>query len=401
MVKIIKIGVNNSKKTLPITDKAVVSYLNLVKLQQNISKSPKNDFFSDIKKGLEKVGNVIEKVGNEIEKQGEKLIKYQEKKIIKTVETVYKVQQTVKNTVQDVAMGVISNPDANFDAEKIMMNQFELKAAQSQYTKLKEEYKLVLGTQKAVPSYSYNLPELKRSIYTMQEEISREKMLLNLETILRKGGDGYDPKGRKPFILSDLEPININEKNKFEDEILRITKIFLSNSFKVDKSLSCFNEVSKEYFKESACALREIYEIKNELPIKLAERIPLLGIIPKTLRVNEQVRLTKCIIKDYKDVAEKYVKKGMTPYIDEYAKQYDTILNYVLKNLDTDSKEKLSEKCMDKIKEAQDLRYNVTSKLIKGFSFGGKKIIDACNNVKEKGTKEIVTKAIFAISGLI
>jgi len=414
MVNILKIGTVNSKKTLPIVNKPVLSYnyLKMLNPQKRTNQTPQFDLFGEMKKkiekgfekvekAIEKVGDTIEKAGIVIESVGDAIVEEQEKKLTRVVESYFLKQEAAKNTVKDVLVQKVTNTEASLEAEKRAREQKELQDAQSQFYKLRDEYQLLLGTQKAVPSYTSALPQLKRNISYMQESIEQEKLLLSLEKTFRKGADGYDPKRRKPFVLSELEPIVIDEKKKFEDEILRVTKIFILNSFKVDKSLTCFNEVSKEFFKESASSLREIYAIKDEFLMKIAERIPFLGVVPKALRVNEQVRLTKCIVKDYRDVAEKYVKKGMDPYIDEYNKQYQTILDYVLKNLDTYAKEKLSEKCMDKIKEIQDLRFKVSSKLIEGFAYGGKKIVDACNDVEKNGKKEVVTKALFTIVGLI
>lgn len=53
--------------------------------------------------------------------------------------------------------------------------------------------------------------------------------------------------------------------------------------------------------------------------------VPFVGVLPKTVRVADQYNLTKCILHDFEDITQKYVKNGIQLKIKKYGEQYDKI----------------------------------------------------------------------------
>ena len=142
----------------------------------------------------------------------------------------------------------------------------------------------------------------------------------------------------------------------------------------------------------------KIFDLKSDSTNKLLERIPKLGIIPKILRVSEQIRLAKCVIKDFNDVSEKYVSKSMIPYIKEFENQYKTIVNYIeTHSFKSKIHNQFTKNCLEKVEEVNTERKDTSIKLLDSFSIGGSNINQTCDKVKKNGIKEVAMKAVFMI----
>ncbi len=244
---------------------------------------------------------------------------------------------------------------------------------------------------------SLTLSELKEKRQLLTQAVQREEMLLKLENEFTKGADFYDPTngmGTGNLNPDNLKEIKVNKDNKYRDELRRMVLLFFENSAKIDPALHDINTLSKNFFSEAAKSIKEIYRLKQD-DLAWLERIPKIGIVPKALRVGEQNRLSKCIIKDYKDVTEKFITNGAIPLFEKYNNQYNTIMNYIGKNI---AKERADREftldVIDKMQEAFELRMKIDAKMMDAYTTNGVNIANTCNKIKKRGNTELLIKTV-------
>ena len=112
--------------------------------------------------------------------------------------------------------------------------------------------------------------------------------------------------------------------------------------------------------------------------------IPILGLLPKSLRVIGDINLTRCILKDYKDITNKYVKGGIQPTIELYGRQYNYIKEFADSNVTSEADRQYSEKLLKVIQEAKDKRLKTYAKIFYNYEKGGKSLRNICYNVRLK-----------------
>lgn len=238
--------------------------------------------------------------------------------------------------------------------------------------------------------------DLRREIEkTVNEEVEHEKLMQKLEKEFRKGKDHYKPsRMRDSFKPQQLQEIQPQEKYKsYKEELKRLCNLYLGNSAIMDFNADCFNELTENYFKTAAISLKEIFNIGSET--RLLERIPKLGIIPKVLRVHDQVRLANCVKKDYDDVTNEYVKQGFAPLMNKYNTQYDAISEFVSKNKIQHALHLFfTNNHMKKLKQARSNRVALSTELLKKYSKSGANLCNMSKKIKRNGAVDIVRKAI-------
>jgi hypothetical protein len=160
-----------------------------------------------------------------------------------------------------------------------------------------------------------------------------------------------------------------------------------------------FDEIIKNYFTINASKLQEIYEIENNKTIKILERVPKLGIIPKGLRVFEQWNLANCITKDFKDVTDKHVYMGIHRIAKKYDEQFKNILDFAQKHKGKFSKNNdyFIESMIEMIRHIHYDREKVYSILYDRFITGGSNIKKICQKTKVRGGASLARKAIFTM----
>lgn len=284
---------------------------------------------------------------------------------------------------------------------KIDNSMLLLKQYKQDYQKLYEEYLLLFGeradkTLLKTPE-NITLSNAKICIGNISLEIENEKLVQKLEKTFTKGASFYLPQNSsikfKPYQIQEIVP---DENNGFKEELKRMAIIFLNNSNSLDETLKSFNELSKNYFSETAKSIKEIFDLKSTN--KWFERIPKLGIIPKVLRINDQLRLTKCLINDYKGVSESYITNGVVPIVNKYNQQYHSIQDYIKKHpVKAFWYRNYTKKVMQKLEDARKMRLETSAKMTEQFARGGIGINNIYKNIKKEGVISVTRKAIICI----
>lgn len=283
---------------------------------------------------------------------------------------------------------------------------------------------------------------VKECINSLNEEIEREQMMRKLENIFTKGAAFYYPKKSNnnenedvdPFSLDNLADIQPRVDVNIDEECARLIGLFISNSTKIDNALIAFNEISKNFQIEAAKSLKEIFALQTDSTNKCLERIPKLGIIPKILRVAEQIRLSKCIIKDYRSVSEEFVDNKLMSLIKKYNSQYKIIQEYIAQynpyydeqieknkqlienthwwqfkdrkkykeqNKRLEQQKEIDKKIRDLYKQKVDVvvqqRQNVTTQGVNIFARCGMNINNICQSIQTRGIIDVVRKAVFTL----
>ena len=126
----------------------------------------------------------------------------------------------------------------------------------------------------------------------------------------------------------------------------------------------------------------------------MLERIPKLGLIPKVLRVSDQIILTRFISKDYEEFAEKYIKGGIIPFIEKYNSQYMQIFNYINENKvqPTVQHEKFALEMPKIIDSIKQIRMQTDYKLVNSYASNRMNVENICKRVKTKGIIDVARK---------
>lgn len=178
-------------------------------------------------------------------------------------------------------------------------------------------------------------------------------------------------------------------------DFIKACKIFLDNSKKVQESVKSFNSVSKKFFKFSKNCIDEIFELQNNKWYRLSEKFPLLGAITKSIRVADQINLTRCLLNNYKNFTKEYVQNGIQPKTIKYNQQYKDIefLSTIYKGK-CDIKEKVYlDKLLEIAKNTRDERIKTYAKLFDNYGKAGCCINSISNKVRLKGGISLALKA--------
>ena len=170
---------------------------------------------------------------------------------------------------------------------------------------------------------------LTQRITLMKEKIAHERMLQDLESTYTKGANYFCPNRVSKIRNFSFYSLVPNNNKEYKSELKNLCEIYLKNSSELEPALREFNDITRNFFTHAAACLKEIFDLKKELFSRIGERLPVVGIIPKAIRVDEQVRLSKCVLKDFEDVSDVFVKNGMINIFNKYSEQYNIIKNYV------------------------------------------------------------------------
>ena len=345
-----------------------------------VNTKKENGFFSKLGK---KIRNVVNTVKEEIKS------------------TLVSETQYTKNLIRTTTTTHVTAPITR-TAVTTPMHPNELEILQEEFEPVLQQYYTLLGFRADMQKYSgwrtLTLPALKTIVAEVKEEISREKMMQSLEIQFTKGARHYLPK-EKPFDCSDIQPLNIPDKSGNYKKVLKELAItYLKNSARVDKSLLLFNELSHNFFSEAAQSIKDIYAIQSDPVNKWLERIPKLGIIPKALRVKEQVRLTRCILKDYGNVSESYVNIALKPYIKKYDNQLSLIKDYVAQHkVKAMFFKGYTNNIISTLEAVRAKRMNAGKHLLDNYAVNGANLSKMCYKIQKNGGIDLVKKTLFTL----
>lgn len=313
-------------------------------------------------------------------------------------ETQTKIQEYIKTFNKELWEQI------QIQSQKIMELSDELAAARIIYKGLLKRYRELCDkecNQKFFYNWhSWDLELLKTRTAELKEELSYQEMVQNAAKVLRKGGDEYvPPEDKSVFDLSNLSEITPNKNRDYVKELYRMCEIFLKNSAACDNALVAFNNLHKLYAQEAAKGIKEIFALQNDKTNKILERIPKLGLIPKALRVNDQLKLTKCIMSDYEELTNKYVIGGLTPFMKKYNLQYNQILDFINSDqIQYDKNKVVVGYLLNIIEGTRQKRVNADYKILNSYSSNGMNISNICNQVKRRGLFDLARKTVLTLA---
>lgn len=227
-------------------------------------------------------------------------------------------------------------------------------------------------------------------------------MMDDLKNFFRKGGANYLPqRPLDPFNPENLKEITPKtDYSSTKEEVQRLCNLYIQNTAIVDTSAVGFNALSKNFFSSAAAGLKEIFDLGSD--VKILERIPKIGVVPKTLRISQQMALIKCIQKDYKEVTDWYVKNGVVSIVDKYNKQYETIKDFIESSSSLNKADKqYARACLAKIKEAKDKRGALYAKMLSNYAKAGSNLNKICNTKNTKNAFELARKVAITIGSFV
>ena len=190
-------------------------------------------------------------------------------------------------------------------------------------------------------------------------------------------------------------PFRIN-KQTYKKHLNKMYQQFLESSKEIETPILDFNQISNNFFDRAKSSIEEIFEMKKKWYFKYLEKIPKLGLVPKSIRVTGQINLTRCIMKDYKAVTEKYITNGMNPMLQKYNNQYDKIKDFIesYQNILDEADLKYSDTILAKLSQVRRKHLESYKKLFDIFTKGGCNISNICNTVRLQGLVSLITKTI-------
>jgi len=233
--------------------------------------------------------------------------------------------------------------------------------------------------------------------------IEHQKNIIDLKARYCRGSRGYssddDDDRLKRSELHQIKPdYNINSRN-YKKELKRLCMLYLQNAKIIEEPINSFNNVSKNFFQKAKKNLEEIAAAKKHWLHK-TEMIPYLGIIPKSIRVADQFNLTRCILSDFEDITENYVKNGIHPIMKKFVKQYDDIVQFTKHRKLTERDKQYTKKLLNVIENAKTKRVKTYSVLYSNFVKGGLAIQNTCKNIRLKDGISCVLKTAKLLAAL-
>ncbi len=293
--------------------------------------------------------------------------------------------------------------------EALKLEAQRVQKLQKEITIELERYKKMFSPEDLVPDLSMFMPNalkhlssevLLKHLNVLKACISHQDIINNLKNKYLNGAKSYisdkEAENITNMKMEDDEDLNIKNGETYKSKLNRMCTAFLNESKSIETPILDFHNVSTKFFDRSKKNIEEIFELKDKWYYKYLEKVPKLGLVPKAMRVTGQLNLTRCIMKDYREVTDKYVKNGINPVISEYNRQFFKIKKFIEKNrgsLEYNDK-KYSKNLLKKITVIRDKHIDTYSKLFDIYAKGGCNISNICKNVRFQGLASLVTKTI-------
>ena len=315
-----------------------------------------------------------------------------------------KQEQAYKKQIKVMKKERLEAEAARIEAKAVSSARFEFAQLHQKYISMFAKGDLFPNVPEFNNYYNLNSIELKKLIFVIKTCIQHQAIINSLRPKFCIGADKYsEDNDKQAFRTVNLQEISpkqyiLNNKKRsenFKKELVRIYKIYIENSKAVENPISAFNNVTKTFFDKSKKSLKEIYDIKKKWYYRYLEKVPKLGLIPRAVRVAGQINLTRCIMKDYKDVTNNYVKLGLSPVMKKYTGQAALIKDFVNKNkyyLERDDFV-FAEQTLQNIENVKTQRLNAYKKLFDLFAKGGCNISNICTNIRLRESIGLLKKA--------
>lgn len=296
----------------------------------------------------------------------------------------------------------------NIENKKRIIEANKLLNARNDFKNKLQEYKNMFDNDDIIPDlsefskYRYvSLAELKKLSLVLNAYIKHQKVINKLKNKYRRGAGSFssnnDDNNIRTNKLIELPTDIVRKSNISRQDLILLFNIYTKNSKKIELPIKSFNNISKSFFKRTKSNMEEIYEYKKKWWSKLGEKVPKLGIIPKSVRIIGQINLTRQIMKDYREIIQQYVKEGVNPLVKQYAEQYYTIEactnRYKSKEIGPKNM-KFADRLSKVMKNLRKDRISTYSKIYDNFARAGCNISNFCNNVRLKGGVSLGLKTL-------
>lgn len=250
---------------------------------------------------------------------------------------------------------------------------------------------------------NYTFLQLQEAMNKLSSLIDHQKVIKKLKKRYQKGAENYsgsDENERlKSRLAGEIDPdYSKSGGRQYRKELKRLCKLFLIHSRIVGKSIDDFKNVSKTYYSSAKNKIEEIYELKGY--VRFAEMVPFAGVLPKAVRVADQYNLTKCILHDFEDITQKYVKNGIQLKIKKYGEQYDKIEEFTKAHKHSSKDRQYTETMLNMINNVKKEHLGVFAKLYSAFIKAGLSIKHICYNIRLKDGMSLAIKTVKAAHGL-
>lgn len=288
----------------------------------------------------------------------------------------------------------------------------QLKYMQNEFAKKLDQYKKMYSVHDLKPDFSEfeyykNIPPdpLQDLMDTLNQRIDHQALINALKERYRKGAKYYaddeDNNNIKKCQLNEIIPDYSKTGRNYRKELKRLCKLYLQNSKIIEDPINSFHHIMKNYFDRAKNNIEEIFELKESLPFYISEKIPYVGIFPKSIRFIDEVNLTRCILQDFEEITYNYIQHGIQPVMNKYGEQYNTIVDFTKKANYSKLDIKYTQILLKIIQNAKAARVKTYAKLYENFVKGGQAIKNICNNVKIKDGTSLAVKTIKLLTLLL
>ena len=129
--------------------------------------------------------------------------------------------------------------------------------------------------------------------------------------------------------------------------------------------------------------------------------VPFVGVLPKTVRVADQYNLTKCILHDFEDITQKYVKNGIQLKIKKYGEQYDKIEEFTKAHKHSSKDKQYTEIMLNMINNVKKEHIGVYAKLYSDFIQAGLSIKHISYNIRLKDGMSLAIKTVYILASAL
>lgn len=295
--------------------------------------------------------------------------------------------------------------------DKRIQEQNRLNQLKSSYVRKLNQYRNMFASGDMYPELpelqnyqNYTFLQLQEAMNKLSSLIDHQKIINALKKRYQDGAEHYagsDENDRlKSWLPGEINPdYDKSGGRQYRKELKRICKLFLIHSRIVGRSIDDFKNVSKTYYSSAKNKIEEIYELKGNL--RAAEMVPFVGVLPKAVRVADQYNLTKCILHDFEDITQKYVKNGIQLKIKKYGEQYDKIEEFTKAHKHSSKDKQYTEIMLNMINNVKKEHFGVYAKLYSDFIKAGLSIKHICYNIRLKDGMSLAIKTVYILASAL
>ncbi len=260
-----------------------------------------------------------------------------------------------------------------------------------------------------------NLKSLQKLYLELNQRVEHQEGINNLKSVFTLGLNYYlqnNPVNTDRDVSQNSNPVNTekNELNRailldispdynksgkhYRAELMRVCKLYMQNTKIIELELEKFNSLTKKFINTSKDNIEKIFELKKDPIQNLIEKVPYAGIVPKAVRYADSINLTRCILKDFKEISESYIQKEAHLVIIKYGNQFNEIMAYTKNQNLSENDKKYTENILKLVQDSKKARTDTYTKIFKNYTISGNAIRNICYNIQVKDTFGLALKTI-------